>query len=432
MKVTIPYGKKDVVEVEIPDKNLIGVYETQEGEPIKNEKEAFERVLNKPLGTKPLAEIAENKKNAVIAITDHSRPNIEKKALPFIIKELNKGGIDNSNITIMIGPGSHRPAYEEEVKDKLGGLYGKINTVCHSAFKSEMVNLGETSFGHPVKINKEFYESDLKICLGTVLPHPFAGFSGGGKMVSVGIASDETISSTHRPTIIDHPQASFGIVKDNPFYLSSLEMAKMAEVDFLINGVMNEANQLFYIQAGQVKEAHADIISAIREMFEVKVPAKADVLVVASGYPKDSNLYHVSAMGVCAVAGSAVKRPCINSGGRLIMVSPMEDGIYNNVYYDTLAKFENPQKVVDIVGDYEEFEPGHHRAYGVAQVLSDYDVVMAESHLENDIFSKIHMKSTESAQKAIDDAIDDYGEDVKIAVLLYSHRMIVKHEAEVE
>ena len=86
MKVTIPYGKKDVVEVEIPDKNLIGVYETQEGEPIKNEKEAFERVLNKPLGTKPLAEIAENKKNAVIAITDHSRPNIEKKALPFIIK----------------------------------------------------------------------------------------------------------------------------------------------------------------------------------------------------------------------------------------------------------------------------------------------------------------------------------------------------------
>ncbi|MGM0603707.1 MAG: nickel-dependent lactate racemase [Bacillota bacterium] len=432
MEVKIPYGKNEYVPVDIPEKNLIGVFDVEEKEKIKDTAGAVKKALENPVKADSLKKIAEGRKNVVIAITDHSRPNIEKIALPIIVEMLNEAGLENDDITVMIGPGSHRPAYEEEVKDKLGSVYGKVNYVCHSAFDSEMVDLGETSFGHPVKINKQFYEADLKIALGTVLPHPFAGFSGGGKMVSVGVASDETISSTHRPVIVDNPQASFGIVEDNPFYLSSLEMAEMAEVDFLINGVMNEEEELFYVQAGKVEEAHRDIVAYVREMFEVKVPEKADVLVVASGYPKDSNLYHVSAMGVCAVAGSAVKYPCVDKGARLIMVSPMEDGIYNHVFYDTLAKYESPEEVVNVVGAFEEFEPGHHRAYGVAQVLSDHEVVMAQSYLEKDVFEKIHMSYADTAQKAVDQALADFGEDARIAVMQYSHRMIVKYDPEVK
>jgi nickel-dependent lactate racemase len=63
----------------------------------------------------------------------------------------------------------------------LGFLKGRIEFICHNAFKSEMKYFGKTSFGYPIEINRLFAESDLKVILGTVLPHPFAGFSGGVK-----------------------------------------------------------------------------------------------------------------------------------------------------------------------------------------------------------------------------------------------------------
>lgn len=427
MEIKIPYGRKEHITVTVPKHNLVGVFSSPGPAPLKDEHYAIAESLACPCERAPLNELAKNKKNAVIAVTDYSRPNIESKVLPYLVKELNDGGITDDKITVLIGPGSHRASYEEEIKEKLGSLYGRIQTVVHSAFKSETKDLGTTSFGHPVKINRQFFEADLKVVLGTLLPHPFAGFSGGGKMVSVGIASAETIASTHRPSILDHPQASFGIIEENPFYLSSLEMARMAGVDFLVNGIMDSEGRLCSIKCGDVEKAHFELVHSARKFFEVPVSEKADVLVVSSGYPKDSSLFHVAGMGICAAAGAAVKDPCVKKGGRLIIVSPMEDGIYNHTFYNTLAAYPSPKDVVDAVSQFREFEPGHHRAYGVAQVLEDYDVVIAQPKLEGEIFRKIHLKFEESTQKAINDGLKDYGNNARIAFLHYSHRMIVKY-----
>ena len=374
--VVIPYGRKDHISVDIPEENFIGIFRPRDGKPIINEEEAIQEVLLRPIDTPPLKELAIGKKSAAIAITDASRPNIEKKVLPLIIQNLESGGLVKKDIKIIIGVGSHRAPYENEIEEKLGSLKDKIKIVCHNANKSEMRYYGKTSYGYPIEINHLFAESEIKIVVGTVLPHPFAGFSGGGKMVSVGIASKSAISATHTTEMLDHPNTGWGIIENNPFYHSAIEQTKKVGVDFLVNAVLGENEKLLCISAGKVQEAHLNCIHQSKEFFKVNIPEKADIVIVSTGYPKDSNLFHVCAMGVCAVAGSAVKYPCIRKNGTIIVVSPMEDGVYNQVFYDTLKRAKNPGEVMEKIKSMTHLEPGHHRAYGVAQVMGKYKIIV--------------------------------------------------------
>ena len=423
--VNIPYGRKDHISVEIPEENLIGIFKPKDGKPITNEEEAIQEALLSPINTSSLKELAIGKKSAAIAITDASRPNIEKKILPLIIQNLESGGLAKKDIKIIIGIGSHRAPYKNEIEEKLGSLKDKIKIVCHNANKSEMKYYGKTSYGYPIEINQLFAESEIKIVLGTVLPHPFAGFSGGGKMVSVGIASESAISATHTPEMLDHPNTGWGIIENNPFYHSAIEQAKKVGVDFLINAVLDENEKLLCISAGKVQEAHLNCIHQSKEFFEVNIPEKVDIVIVSTGYPKDSNLYHVCAMGVCAVAGSAVKYSCIKKGGTIIVVSPMEDGVYNQVFYDTLKRAKNPGVVIGKIKSMTHLKPGHHRAYGVAQVMDKYKIIMAQSKLDPKIISAIHIEPSPSLQSALDKSLVLYGNKARIAVFLSSHRMII-------
>lgn len=423
--VQIKYGREDYVSVEIPEENLVGIFKPKNGKPIIDEEQAIQKALDKPIGVSSLKELVRGKKSAAIAITDASRPNIEKKILPLIIQSLESGGLVKKDIKIIIGIGSHRAPYKNEIEEKLGFLKDKIKIVCHNANKSEMRYYGKTSYGYPIEINQLFAESEIKIVVGTVLPHPFAGFSGGGKMVSVGIASKSAISATHTTEMLDHPNAGWGIIENNPFYHSAIEQAKKVGVDFLINAVLDENEKLLCISAGKVQEAHLNCIHQSKEFFEVNIPEKADIVIVSTGYPKDSNLFHVCAMGVCAVAGSAVKYTCIRKDGTIIVVSPMEDGVYNQVFYDTLKRARNPGEVMKKIKSMTHLEPGHHRAYGVAQVMDKYKIIMAQSKLDPKIISAIHIEPSPSLQSALDKSLVLYGNKARIAVFLSSHRMII-------
>ena len=53
------------------------------------------------------------------------------------------------------------------------------------------------------KVNKDFLEADLKLSMEGITPHPFAGFSGGGKLILPGLANMEIIERTHRYVVMD-------------------------------------------------------------------------------------------------------------------------------------------------------------------------------------------------------------------------------------
>ena len=102
-------------------------------------------------------------------------------------------------------------AESEEIRTALGDLYGKVKAENHEPYnKNALIDLGRTSFGTPVLVNRRAYECDIHIQIGKVEPHEFAGFSGGRKSVLPGISSEETIHINHRPEMILHPNAANG------------------------------------------------------------------------------------------------------------------------------------------------------------------------------------------------------------------------------
>ncbi len=58
-----------------------------------NSWDIFPAALNQPLGTKRLSELAKGRRNACILVSDATRAVCTAEVLPYVIDELEKGGI---------------------------------------------------------------------------------------------------------------------------------------------------------------------------------------------------------------------------------------------------------------------------------------------------------------------------------------------------
>ncbi len=128
------------------------------------------------------------------------------------------------------------------------GLIPECRVITHDAKKSEMVDLGSTSRGTPVRINAEFCRADLKIVIGQIDPHQFVGFTGGSKGVVVGIASAASIEHNH--SLMFEDQARVGRLSGNPVREDMNEAGRMAEIDLVVNVVLNAQKNVVRLLAG--------------------------------------------------------------------------------------------------------------------------------------------------------------------------------------
>ena len=96
-----------------------------------------------------------------------------------------------------------------------------------------LVALGKTSLGHPVRVNRTYMDADVKILTGFIEPHFFAGFSGGPKAVLPAIAGPESVVSNHGYAMIGHGKARRGVTKGNPIWEEMLEVALRTDPSFL-------------------------------------------------------------------------------------------------------------------------------------------------------------------------------------------------------
>ncbi len=106
------------------------------------------------------------------------------------------------------------------------------------------------------------------------------------------------------------------------------------------------------------------------------------------------------------------------------MVSPMEEGVYNQVFGRCMKDAKDPKEVMERVLEEGVTEPGQHRAYGVAKILIDHEVICAQSRMDPAELRSMHFKAMDSAQEALDMALAKHGPGAKVLVLQNSHRLI--------
>ena len=216
MDVKFAYYRESVT-LDIPEENLIGVLRPEEIHPARDLRACISENLDHPIGTKPFRELCAGKKKICLVICDLTRPMETEKVLPVFLEQLEQYA-PQAEITILIALGTHRPLSGEEI-DKLCGpgvreKYRVVNHAFHDP--AELVQIPcDRADVPPVFVNRLLVESDLRLAIGAVKPHPIFGWSGGAKIVIPGVAGYETTGYSHWLSCPQRGVEVMGLV-DNP------------------------------------------------------------------------------------------------------------------------------------------------------------------------------------------------------------------------
>ncbi len=343
MKIELAYGRTGLT-VELPEQTEVLTSRFVPGLP--DEAAALRAALRNPMGTAPLGELVNAGDTVVIVHTDITRATPNDRILPVLLAELEAAGVARGDITLLNALGTHRPQTDAELREMLGAaVVENYRALQHDAFDDEnLVYLGETSNGHPVRINRYFHEADVTILTGFIEPHFFAGFSGGPKGVLPSIAGAESVFTNHGRAMIAHPQARWGNLVGNAIWEEMSEAARMAEPTFLLNVTLNTQKQITGVFAGELFQAHAAGCAFVRESAMVPVDAPYDIVVTTnSGYPLDQNLYQ-------CVKGMSAARQIVREGGAIIMAGACNDGLPSHgKYAELLRRGGSPRGVLDMI-----------------------------------------------------------------------------------
>ena len=223
----------------------------------KSGRQLVEEAMRNPIASLPLRELAKTRKNAVVIISDHTRPVPSKDIIPPILTELRDGN-PNIDITLLVATGFHRGTKKEELIEKLGkDIVQQEKIVVHDAFSAENnVQIGTLPSGAPLVVDRVAAETELLVAEGFIEPHFFAGFSGGRKSVLPGICEKTTVLGNHCGAFIASDYARTGQLKNNPIHLDMIAAAKLARLEYIVNVIIDENKKTVAAFAGNFELAH--------------------------------------------------------------------------------------------------------------------------------------------------------------------------------
>ncbi|MFH1683842.1 MAG: nickel-dependent lactate racemase [Candidatus Margulisiibacteriota bacterium] len=321
----LKYGLEKVT-ISVPDEDIIGILAGKHMAPIPAPKDAVRAALQGPIKSPPLSKIVKKGEKIALVVSDYTRATKADIFLPVLVDHLNELGIPDSDIFIVFANGTHPLQTLEKQKKIVGGeISSRIKMFDHECKdEAELVDIGKTSRGTPVKVNKKVYEADRKILTGSITYHYFAGFGGGRKAVLPGVAGYESIQVNHRLSM--DPKSTTAALDDNPLSLDMEEAAKMLKPDFIINTVLNENKELCGVFAGDLIAAHRAGCQFINEYAMVKIEQKADLVIAAAG-GGGMDINYVQSHKSMENAHFALK-----DGGVMILLAESSEGFPSDVY----------------------------------------------------------------------------------------------------
>ena len=234
-KISLKYGKS-AVEFQVPGGNLLGMLEPADLPGVPRDQEEIRRALAEPIESLPLKEMAKNKKNVVILVSDITRPVPSDKILPPIVGELNEAGVRDHQITVVFGLGYHRPHTEKEKEQLVGSeMFARLKCIDHDI--RDCIPIGKTHRGTPVEVFRPVTESDFLIATGNIEFHYNAGYTGGCKALFPGVCSKKSIEMNHRRML--EPGSVTGRLRGNTIREDMEETGELADVKFILNLVLN-------------------------------------------------------------------------------------------------------------------------------------------------------------------------------------------------
>ena len=410
MRVELAYGTTGLT-VELPSDRTT-IIEPDYPQPLPYPRAAILDALRNPIDSPPLRSIAGKGQAVAISVCDVTRPVPTSEILPVLLEELTE--VPNEKISILVATGTHRANSGDELERMLGAeVVRDYPVICHNAFDPDtLVQAAPPIDGVPVLLNRRWVDADLRITLGLVEPHFFAGFSGGPKMVAPGLAGVDTIMKLHSAPLIRHPNATWAVTEGNPVHDAIRQIARDTEVSFGIDVTVDDRHRITSVHAGELFAEHADACQFARGVTMRPTPEPFDVVITTnSGFPLDLNLYQ-------AVKGLSAAAQVVKPGGSIICAAECRDGIpEHGDYKSLLTSRDSPGDLLSMVE-----EPGFSRqdqwqVQIQAQIQLKANVYLKSDYLTPDQIESAHIQPVSDLQSTLDEIIDSYGPEATVCVL---------------
>jgi len=328
--IPIHFGDR-IIELDIPEKNRCFNLNRNDFPAPENEEDEIRRAMENPVGSDRLKNIAKSDSTVVIMVDDRTRMTPQKRILPFILKELNDAGVNDNQVTLVIGTGTHRDMTEEEILERFGQkLVNRVKIENHNC-NDNLIDKGVTRRGTRILVNRTVIEADVLIAVGASLPHHPTGWSGGAKMLLPGVAGKETVEAMH---LLGANDQQLGKII-TPMREEMEDFAKEVGIQFIFNVILNEESKIVKAAAGHFIDAHREIVKWGFKINGVDFKEYADIT-ISSTYPFDYDLTQ-------ADKGMFSAERATKKGGEIILLSPCYEGIAptHSEEMSRLAKYDD-------------------------------------------------------------------------------------------
>ena len=281
---TLDFDPPEGWSIEVSDPDLEGA--------IGDYPAALARALDRPEGGERLESLVRPGMKVAIVVDDPSRWTPVREALPTVLSTLDRAGIRREDVSVSFGVGRHRAVDVDSMRKRVGSDVVQAYE-CHSPPVDDLsryVDLGTTPEGVPVRVFRPVAEADVRVLIGSVLPHLQAGFGGGYKLIFPGCSHRSTLGGLHRQGLGgDAGLLLGGDPRGNPMRKAIRSAAaRLPGVCFSISHLMGEPGQVFLVAAGGVDEVQDRLSAEAARRFRAPDAPPADVVVAGnSPWPGD-------------------------------------------------------------------------------------------------------------------------------------------------
>ncbi|RZN63461.1 MAG: nickel-dependent lactate racemase [Methanonatronarchaeia archaeon] len=348
-------------------------------------------------GLTSLRDFVSDKDSILFVMNDLKRDTPTKKILSLIDRYLAGWGLDSEVVFEgVIATGSHSPPTHEEIAVIAGGMQGLAErTEVHRADDDGHIDLGSTERDTPVLIDSIVCDYDGVICINSVEPHYFAGYTGGRKSLVPGISHWKTIEENHSHALSEYSKVLS--LKNNPVHLDMVEACDMVidrlETSFFGINLVNVGEAVYGLAAGGIHSSFNSMLETADSVFSAKINREEgyDVVIARVGDALNRNLYQ-------SLKGFENGKSLCREGGSLILVSSCSEGIGPEEFYKRMQSGSPSEIMRDIRRNYTL---GSHKTFNLLSFLENHDVYIV-SELPDHVVRDCFCKPAETTEKALD------------------------------
>lgn len=272
--------------------------------------------LSAPIESQPLEEIVDPGERVLVVVPALAHPAGAARLTSLLVLRLLDLGAAPDEISVLVGRGGRAAVTDDEARALVGdAIPTGIAVRGHDPADAHAVaDLGATSRGTPVELNRALVETDHVIATGAIGYHLLQGFSGGPDAFVPAVASARAAAANRR-LALDGLARRTGVgpgrLDGNPVYEDLAEAARMLAPSFVVNTAHDAEGEMTLAYAGDWRHAHRRGCAEYAAAHAVAVRARRPIAIVSAGPLGDGSIasaFHAAehAAGVVTDGGSIV------------------------------------------------------------------------------------------------------------------------------